>query len=253
MQSATADSADITVINTSSPEDGSFDLLIDLSYTPVTNFSGSDTLRLSVYDRQGFQSLLNIRLDVAPVNDPIQVSTGGNELVVLEDSLATFTIFFSDTDGISADFSSSSDSQANISIVSQNTFDLTFTYEAPEDYFGDDSLFFTVTDDAGFPEILAIGLHVEEQNDPMNLTFGSTTHNTQGQHIFFFEQDTIIHNALDLFENDMLSMTIELTDQDSLSSESSLLAQSSQGGNTEVTITNNNGTVLQATQRSPQL
>ena len=139
------------------------------SYTPNTNFNGSDSFTVTVTDDEGHSETQVINLIVAAVNDPGSF-TGNTSATGSEDDAAiTGTLIFTDAiDGASApSYTITSESSNGTASIDATTGAWSYTPNAT--FSGSDSLTVTVTDDDGYTETQVIGLTVDAVNDAPTL------------------------------------------------------------------------------------
>ena len=133
----------------------------NLTYTPNPDFFGSDTFSYSATDDQGgVSNTASVSVTVNAVNDaPIANMQTVN---VVEDSSTAVTLSGSDVDGNIISFElTSSPSNGVLAGTAPN-----FTYTPNANFFGMDSLSFTVTDnEALVSSVAVVSINVQSQND----------------------------------------------------------------------------------------
>jgi Ca2+-binding RTX toxin-like protein len=138
-----------------------------VTYTGDTNFNGTDSFTYTVTDSDIVTSnIATVDITVDAVNDaPDAVE---DVIVVNEDTSITFNIVANDTDvedgSVVADSVLIKSDVANGTLI--NNGDGTVTYIGDENYFGDDSFSYTVTDTAGLvSDIATVSITVNPVND----------------------------------------------------------------------------------------
>jgi len=138
-----------------------------VTYTPDTNYNGSDSFTYTVNDDDGATSnVATVNLTINDVNDP-PVAVDDNSSTD-EDNAITFNITDNDTD---LDGTIDATSVVIVSDVSNGTLvnngDGTVTYTPDANYNGSDSFTYTVQDDDGqVSNIATVSLTVNDVNDP---------------------------------------------------------------------------------------
>ncbi|MEP0870270.1 tandem-95 repeat protein, partial [Trichocoleus desertorum AS-A10] len=151
--SSNTDPTNGTVVNNG---DGTF------SYTPTTNFSGTDSFTYVVDDLQGGTAEATVLLTVTPVNDrPVatneDVSTGEETAIAIN-----LLDNASDVDGDSLAFSVGTNPR-NGSVVNNNNG--VFTYTPRLNFSGSDSFTYRVNDGRGGTALATVNITVEDVND----------------------------------------------------------------------------------------
>jgi Ca2+-binding RTX toxin-like protein len=131
------------------------------TYTPFSNFNGSEVLSYTIEDSAGQQSTSSINITVDPVNDAPDARNNGT--TINEDETATIDVLGNDRD-VDGDTLSivSFEQPANGSVV-QNP-DGTFTYTPNGNYFGVDSFEYTITD-GEFQDTATVNITIAAAND----------------------------------------------------------------------------------------
>ncbi|MBD1863356.1 MULTISPECIES: tandem-95 repeat protein [Trichocoleus] len=132
------------------------------SYTPTTNFSGTDSFTYVVDDLKGGTAEATVLLTVTPVNDrPVatneDVSTGEETAIAIN-----LLDNASDVDGDSLAFSVGTNPR-NGSVVNNNNG--VFTYTPRLNFFGSDSFTYRVNDGRGGTALATVNITVEDVND----------------------------------------------------------------------------------------
>ena len=132
----------------------------DLTYTPNTNFNGTDSFTFKANDGKANSVSATIKITVLPVNDP---PTGNNESVTTEeDTPASITLTGSDPDGDSLIYSlETGPSHGTLSGSAPN-----FIYTPNTNFFGSDSFTFKVNDGITDGALGTVSVSVSPVNDP---------------------------------------------------------------------------------------
>jgi VCBS repeat-containing protein len=148
-----------------------------ITYTPRTDYNGSDTFTYTIRDSEGATSQATASLSIAAVNDApvLNLATG---LTATEDQ----TISFSQSQVLGTSLpgpaTATDESSQTLSIVSVGTGGATqfggavslsggmINYRPSTDYFGPDSFAVTVRDSAGAETVGTVTLSVAPVNDP---------------------------------------------------------------------------------------
>ncbi len=141
------------------------------SYTPAAGFNGSDSFTYTVTDGS-LTHTATVNIVVNAINDaPV---TQADNVVLDEDTAATFDVLANDSDPDGDALSVESFTQpANGSVV-QNP-DGTFTYNPAANYNGNDSFTYTVTDGNGASVTETVNIVVNPINDAPNTTLDDIT------------------------------------------------------------------------------
>jgi len=140
------------------------------SYTPASNFNGSDSFTVTVTDDDGHTKEQVISLTVDSVDDPAVIS-GDTDKVGDEDSTIQGTITASDSaDGLtdSTYFSITTNATNGTAIIDAETG--VWSYVPESNYFGQDSFIVTVTDDDGYTKTQTVSLTISSVNDEPTAT-----------------------------------------------------------------------------------
>jgi len=159
------DGTDLTITKLSAATHGTVSLLGDgqVSYTPVPDFFGSDSFTYEVTDADGLTSSATVNVTVTPVNDvPIALN---DVLKVDENSTATVDVLANDRD-------LDSDALALIGVTdgangsASLTADGQITYTPNADFFGIDTVDYTISDGNGGIATGHIAISVTEIPEP---------------------------------------------------------------------------------------
>ncbi len=154
---ATADNGTVTVNN-----DGT------ITYTPNTDYHGTDTITLTSTDNDGATVTATSTITVNDINDAPTLTVESTKTVD-EDGSTTVTFTPKDTDGTIATTSATAD---NGTVTVNN--DGTITYTPNTDYHGRDTITLTSTDDDGATVTATSTITVNDINDAPTLTVEST-------------------------------------------------------------------------------
>lgn len=134
--------------------DGSF------TYTPDTNFHGSDTFTYTVSDGNGGTDTGTVTISVAAVNDaPVARDAS---LDMAEDAVLNGSVMADDVDGDSLVFALDTDAVNGTVTIND---DGTFTYTPDTNFFGMDSFIYGVSDGNGGADTGAVTVTVTGGND----------------------------------------------------------------------------------------
>jgi hypothetical protein len=149
-----------------------------VTYTPNPNFNGTDTITYQVSDGMGGFDTATITVTVNPVNDP--PVAGDDVASVDEDSQVTIPVLVNDPDA-DGDPLSVTEASANNGTVTINP-DGTVTYVPNPDFFGSDTITYTISDGNGGTSTATVAVTVINTNEApvdepeaINLIGGTTT------------------------------------------------------------------------------
>ena len=147
------------------------------SYTPASNFNGSDSFTVTVTDDDGNTETQVISITVTQVDDPVTIG-GDTSGTGAEDTAAiTGTLTASDTaDGLTDGTIFSVTGSASSGSASIDPATGAWSYTPTSNFNGSDSFTVTVTDDDGNTEIQVISITVTQVDDPV--TIGGDTSGT---------------------------------------------------------------------------
>ena len=152
-------------------------LEVVISYLPTVDYSGADSLRLSVIDGQGFMTDLAIPIEVIPTNDPSILIEGDLSAAIDEDTEASGILVLSDSDGYSAGFASvstiNSPSNGMVSIEENGEGQLSWGYNPNSDFFGNDA-FDIRFKCLGNATPYTVEIIINEIDDPFSIAFGTS-------------------------------------------------------------------------------
>jgi hypothetical protein len=144
----------------SNPTSGTY---VNGVYTPNINFHGVDSFTFTVTDDEGLVSEeATVTINVASVNDA--PTANGQTVMTDEDTPVSITLTGSDVDGevVSLDYT-----QPKSGSVSGGN---TVVYSPHQDFNGEDSFTFTVTDNSGAQSTATITVFVSPVNDAFRIT-----------------------------------------------------------------------------------
>ncbi|MBM7702908.1 Ig-like domain-containing protein [Metabacillus iocasae] len=147
----------------SPPVNGDVTVNVDgtFTYTPNTDFTGSDTFTVLVSDEQGLGAVSTITINVLAVNDP--PVTGDLNLTIDEDTTVNGQVVATDPDGDPLTFTLQAAPQNGIAIVNE---DGTYTYTPNNNFTGIDLFTVLVSDGQGGTATSTITITVLQVNDP---------------------------------------------------------------------------------------
>ena len=194
------DGDQLTVTSASAPN-GTVVINADgtISYTPNANFNGTDTITYSISDGKGGTSTAIATITILPVNDPPIV--GPDTATVPEEGSVTINVLANDSDPEGDPLTLTAASAANGTVVINP--DGTITYTPRKDFFGVDTITYTVSDGKGgfTTATAAVTVTVSNIQDPP--TDGNETISiVDGQTVNI----AVLANAVDV-DNDPLSVT----------------------------------------------
>ena len=173
----------LTITDITQPEYGSLVENNDGSYTytPTTNFNGSDKFMYTVSDGHGGEASGAVQINVTPVNDP--PSALNDSINIDEDSDAVvIDVLANDTDpedqAFSIDTQNAASSIAANGLVNYNN-NGTFSYKPDSDFSGDDSFNYAVKDAEGGVSFATVTIHVAPKPDAPKITSIAQTKATQ--------------------------------------------------------------------------
>jgi len=152
------------------------------SYTPATDYNGSDSFTYKVDDGHGGTATATVALTVAPQNDaPVaQTGTGSGS----EDHAITGQLVATDVDGDTLTYSLADKGDPAHGAVTINP-DGTYSYTPAADYNGADSFTYQVDDGKGGTATATVSLTMNPQNDTpvaqAGTASGSEDHAITGQ------------------------------------------------------------------------
>ncbi len=153
----------LTVVSANAPN-GTVTINPDgtITYTPNPDFNGTDTITYQVSDGMGGFDTVTATVTVNPVNDP---PVAVNDVTsVNEDSEVTIPVLVNDTDA-DGDPLTVTTATATNGTVTINP-DGTITYVPNPDFFGQDTITYTITDGNGGTSTATVAVEVINTNEP---------------------------------------------------------------------------------------
>ncbi|MEL7036672.1 MAG: tandem-95 repeat protein [Cyanobacteria bacterium J06592_8] len=161
-----ADGDSLSAGTLASPRHGSLSLAVDggFSYTPNSNFSGSDSFTYQVVDNQGSSDRARVNITIDPVNDAL---TATNDVVSTnEDTTVVIDVTSNDldTDGnLDPASAVAATEPSNGTVV--NNGDGSFSYTPSPNFYGSDSFIYQVSDTQGSSDQATVSITVDPVND----------------------------------------------------------------------------------------
>lgn len=168
----------VTAVANTSANGGSVSLAgQSITYTPATDYNGSDSFTYTISDGAGGTTQGTVSLTVAAVNDAPVLNLATN-LTAVEDVQATFTQTAILGSSLPGPATATDESSQTLSIVSVGTSGATqfggtvslvggqIRYQAATNYNGTDSFAVTVRDSAGAQTVGTVTISVTAVNDP---------------------------------------------------------------------------------------
>ncbi|WP_421919910.1 Ig-like domain-containing protein [Marinifilum sp.] len=167
--------APVTVVSNTNPSNGSVTVNADgtYTYTPNTDFFGTDTFEYTIEDVDGEQSTATVTITVNATNDtPVAVDDSNT---TNEDTAVNGNVLTNDTDLGDAPVSVVSNTNPSNGSVTVNT-DGTYTYTPNADFFGTDTFEYTIEDVDGEQSTATVTITVNATNDtPVAVDDSNTT------------------------------------------------------------------------------
>jgi VCBS repeat-containing protein len=133
-----------------------------VTYTPATDYNGSDSFTYSVTDADGSVATATVSLTIDPTNDaPVAVD---DTATLNEDASAVINVLANDSDLDGDTLSLDSVTQPDHGTVAINA-DGTVTYTPDANYNGADSFTYSISDGAGGTATASVSLTVNPEND----------------------------------------------------------------------------------------
>lgn len=150
------------------------------TYTPASDFNGSDSFSYSVSDADGDEATATVNVTVNPVNDvPVAVS---DTAVTPQGEAVAITVLANDSglgDGI-ATLSATQPGNGTVTVDTDNVV----SYTPDASFFGSDSFSYTITDANGDLSVASVGVNVEcSACGQAVLSWDPPTTNTDGSQI----------------------------------------------------------------------
>jgi large repetitive protein len=132
-----------------------------ITYTPNRNFNGTDVITYQISDGRGGFSTATITITVAPVNDP---PVAVNDVAATdEDMPVRIPVLANDTDADGDRLTVTAASAPNGTVVINA--DGTVTYTPKLDFFGTDTITYTITDGKGGTSTATVTINVRNTNE----------------------------------------------------------------------------------------
>ncbi len=153
----------VTYAKASDPAHGTVSIEADGSYTytPVTDYHGSDSFTYTIEDGNGGSRIYTVSVTVTPVNDAPTAADAA--ITTLEDTIKTGTLPQAhDVDGDTVTYAKAADpAHGTVSIEADGSY----TYKPAADYNGKDSFSYTVSDGQGGSNTYTVEVTVTPVND----------------------------------------------------------------------------------------
>ncbi|MCK4521591.1 MAG: putative S-layer protein [Nanoarchaeota archaeon] len=140
-----------------------------INFTPTTAQIGNYSINISVNDTSGAEDSEIITLTISNSNDAPVLGTISDQSV-LEDSTLTFNITASDADLDYGDSLSYSSNNSNVNITKVSNTSATVTWTPTNDYVGNNTINFTVTDNSSLTDSQLVVISVNNTNDAPVIT-----------------------------------------------------------------------------------
>ena len=139
----------------------------EITYTPDTNFNGSDTITVTTTDDDGAQVVKTVSVTVSDINDAPTLEVVSTATVD-EDGSKTISFSAGDLDGTVSTTASAANGTVT---VDGNSGEITYTPNA--DFNGADTITVTTTDDDGAQVVKTVSVTVNSVNDPVSIVTDS--------------------------------------------------------------------------------
>ncbi len=157
---STTDGDSLTIDSNSftSPSNGTVTKNSDntFTYTPNQNYSGQDTFDYTISDGKGDKDTATVTITVLPNNAPNAVDDSGT---TNQNESLTINVLDDDTDPDNHTLTIGSFTQPSNGTVTQNN-DNTFTYTPNQDYIGEDTFNYTISDGNGGADMATVTVDV---------------------------------------------------------------------------------------------
>jgi len=150
----------------------------NLTYTPNTNFNGSDSFTFKVNDGTLDSALATVSITVTPVNDP-PVANGDATTTQEDTPVGTIDVLANDTDIDNDTLTVTAVSQGTNGSVIINP-DSTLSYRPHANFYGSDVFTYTISDDKGLTDTTRVNVTVNMVNDAPVITSAPVTTATVG-------------------------------------------------------------------------
>ncbi|MCP4286531.1 MAG: tandem-95 repeat protein, partial [Gammaproteobacteria bacterium] len=140
----------------------------EITYTPTSNFNGSDTITVTTTDNDGAQVVKTVSVTVNDINDAPTLSVVSTASVD-EDGSKTISFTAADVDGT---VSTAAAADHGMVAVDENSGEITYTPTA--NFNGSDTVTVTTTDNDGAQVVKTVSVTVNDINDAPTLSVVST-------------------------------------------------------------------------------
>ena len=147
------------------------------TYTPASNYNGSDSFEVTVSDGNGGTAVQTISVGVTAVNDAPVVTEANVSITTQEDTVVSGQVVASDVDGDTLAYAVST--AAAHGTVSLNAATGAYTYTPSANYNGADSFEVTVSDGAGGTVTQTISVGITAVNNSPVVAQSSVSISTQ--------------------------------------------------------------------------
>jgi len=150
----------------------------NLTYTPDTNFNGSDSFTFKVNDGTADSVLATVSITVSPVNDP-PVANGDATTTQEDTPVVMIDVLANDIDIDNDTLTVTTVSQGSNGSVTINP-DSTLAYSPHANFYGSDAFTYTISDDKGQTDTASVNVMVNMVNDAPVTTSTPVTTATAG-------------------------------------------------------------------------
>ena len=140
----------------------------NLTYSPDTNFNGSDRFTFKVNDGKADSAAATVSITVTPVNDP-PTANDDNATVQEDAPIVTIDVLANDTDPDNGRLMVITTDQGGNGSVTINT-DNTLTYVPDRNFCGNDAFTYTLSDGIGGTDTASVNVTVNAVNDSPSIT-----------------------------------------------------------------------------------
>ncbi len=187
----------------------------NLTYTPNTNFNGSDSFSFKVNDGTDDSTPATVSITVSSVNDPPVAND--DSLVTIEDTPAVkVDVLANDTDIDNQGrylyldtFSVTAVTQGNNGSVTINS-DGTLRYDPNANFYGSDEFTYTVSDNKGDTDTAKVNVTVNIVNDAPNITSAPVTTATAGA-LYTYDVNAIDPDLTDTLRYSLAAKPADMT------------------------------------------
>ena len=140
----------------------------NLTYTPSSNFYGSDSFAFKVNDGTADSALATVSITVSPVNDP-PVANDDTAATQEDTPAVTIDVLANDTDIDNDTLTVTAVSQGTNGSVTINP-DSTLAYSPHPNFYGSDAFTYTISDDKALTDTAKVNVTVKAVNDAPRFT-----------------------------------------------------------------------------------